>query len=92
MKKIIIALFFLAGTLGFNNVMAQQKPAAKKTTSKMMAKDSAMAKKTGMKKNGTPDMRYKANKGLKTDTTVMHKKRGGTADMRYKENKTKAKK
>ena len=29
MKKIIIALFFLVGTLGFTNVNAQQKPRLK---------------------------------------------------------------
>jgi hypothetical protein len=91
MKKIIVALFFLVGTLGFTNAIAQQKPAAKKSTTKTMAKDSTMAKKSGMKKNGTPDMRFKANKGMKSDS-VVHKKKDGTADMRYKENKSKAKK
>jgi hypothetical protein len=85
MKKIIIALFFLVGILGVTNVNAQQKKPAK--TSTVKAKDSTAAK-TGMKKNGTPDMRYKANKEAKTDTT-MHKKKDGTADKRYKENKDK---
>jgi len=85
MKKIIIALFFLVGILGVTNVNAQQKKPAKTTTVK--AKDSTTAK-AGMKKNGTPDMRYKANKDAKADTTV-HKKKNGTPDMRYKENKDK---
>jgi hypothetical protein len=83
MKKIIIALFFLVSTLGFTNVNAQQK---KPATTTVKAKDST--KTPGMKKNGTPDMRYKANKDAKADTTV-HKKKNGTPDMRYKENKDK---
>ena len=85
MKRIIIALFFLVGIFGSANVNAQQKKPAK--TSTVKAKDSTTAK-TGMKKNGTPDMRYKANKEAKTDTTV-HRKKDGTADKRYKENKDK---
>jgi len=85
MKKIMIALFFLVTTFGFTNVNAQQKKPAK--TSTVKAKDSTTAK-TGMKKNGAPDMRYKANKEAKTDT-IMHKKKDGTADKRYKENKDK---
>jgi hypothetical protein len=35
-----------------------------------------------LKKNGTPDKRYKENK-----TTTVHLKKDGTPDMRYKENK-----
>jgi hypothetical protein len=38
------------------------------------------------KKDGTADMRYKANKNAKKDT-VVHKKKDGTADKRFKENK-----
>ena len=48
MKKIIIALFFLAGILGFTNVNAQQKTPAK--TSTVKAKDSTTTKTPGMKK------------------------------------------
>jgi hypothetical protein len=42
-----------------------------------------------VKKNGTPDMRYKANKAAaKTQTTTTtHLKKNGTPDKRYKENK-----
>lgn len=40
------------------------------------------------KKNGTPDMRYKANKDAATKPAPVHTKKDGTADMRYKENKT----
>ena len=94
MKKIIITLLFIAGTLGFINVDAQTKPAAKKAapTTKMATakgKDSAMAKKSGMKKDGTPDMRMKENKmATKTAPAVAGPtKKDGTPDMRYKANK-----
>ena len=39
---------------------------------------------TGLKKDGTPDKRYKANK---TNTEVVHLKKNGSPDKRYKENK-----
>jgi hypothetical protein len=39
-----------------------------------------------MKKNGTPDMRYKENKQKKVAVTGP-KKKNGTPDMRYKANK-----
>ena len=91
MKKIIIALLFLAGTLGFTNAGAQQKATAKKpATSTAKAKDSALVKKTGMKKDGTPDMRLKANKAAKT-APIGPLKKDSTPDMRYKANKAKAK-
>ena len=66
MKKIMIALVFLFATLGFTNVNAQTKPAAKKTakTTTVKAKETATttttAAKTTLKKDGTADMRYKA--------------------------------
>ncbi|MGI4739448.1 MAG: hypothetical protein ACRYG7_30145 [Janthinobacterium lividum] len=41
---------------------------------------------TKMKADGTPDMRYKANKTTTTHTGPM--KANGTPDMRYKTNKT----
>lgn len=50
-------------------------------------------KKAPTKKDGTADMRYKANKdsAAKAKTTT-HLKKDGTADKRFKENKTPAKK
>jgi hypothetical protein len=42
------------------------------------------------KKNGTPDMRYKANKDAATKPAPVHTKKDGTADMRYKDNKAAA--
>jgi len=94
MKKIIIALLLLAGTFGFTSASAQEKTTAKKpATAKTAtnAKDSMAPGKTGMKKNGTPDMRFKQNKTAKTATAGPLKK-DSTPDMRYKANKAKAKK
>lgn len=52
-----------------------------------MAQPAPSGKKAGpVKKDGTPDKRFKANKA--TDT-VVHKKKDGTADKRFKENKKK---
>jgi hypothetical protein len=42
-----------------------------------------------MKKDGTPDMRYKENKTTKTTTPAGPTKKDGTPDMRYKANKKK---
>ena len=40
-----------------------------------------------VKKNGTPDMRYKSNKQAAKSQTTTHVKKDGTPDKRYKENK-----
>ena len=39
------------------------------------------------KKDGTPDMRYKANKEAKPAPATTHVKKDGTPDKRFKENK-----
>ena len=57
---------------------AQTAPKKRKATSKLKA-------------DGTPDMRYKANKAAKANPAGP-KKKDGTADMRYKANKAAAKK
>ncbi|MEO7048750.1 MAG: hypothetical protein ABI091_25840 [Ferruginibacter sp.] len=44
---------------------------------------------TKMKANGTPDMRYKANKMKAAPVVAGPTKKDGTADMRYKANKVK---
>lgn len=53
-------------------------------------------KKAHTKKDGTADMRYKANKDsaakAKTAPSTTHLKKDGTPDKRFKENKTPAKK
>ncbi len=88
MKKFMLALAFLG--IGLLPLSAQQpsktaapapqKKEVKATKSTTEKKEVAPAKKEGavMKKDGTPDKRYKANKHLKKD---------GTPDKRYKEHK-----
>lgn len=99
MKKIITALLIFIGTFAFMSANAQQKKPAKKSTVTAKAKTSQKkvefkkpetTGKTMMKKNGTPDMRYKANKEAAKKSAGPLKK-NGTPDMRYKANKEKAK-
>ena len=51
----------------------------------------SVAKKTTaaapVKKDGTPDMRYKANQNAAKTAAPQHMKKDGTHDKRYKENK-----
>lgn len=77
MKKLLLALSLFLGTASF--VSAQTKPAKPATTKS--AKETAM--KPMMKKDGTPDKRFKENKAK----AEAPKKKDGTPDMRYKENK-----
>lgn len=76
MKKLmlLIAAIIMMNTGNVFAQSAQQAPAATQT---------APAAKH-MKKDGTPDMRYKENKSSTT-----HTKKDGTPDKRYKENKMK---
>ncbi|WP_447641528.1 MULTISPECIES: hypothetical protein [Chitinophagaceae] len=53
------------------------------------AQQSTKAKTEHVKKDGTPDKRFKENKSA---TKTKHLKKDGTADKRFKENKTSAKK
>lgn len=92
MKKIICVL--LAMTMAFSGVFAQdaakkQKPAAKKTEAAPAA-DKSADKGAKMKKDGTPDKRYKENKEAKPAAGPM--KKDGTPDLRYKANKDASKK
>jgi hypothetical protein len=70
MKRIILAFAFI---LAFSGLIYAQTSPAKTTT-------------THVKKDGTPDKRFKENKdGGKPATT--HLKKDGTPDKRFKENK-----
>jgi hypothetical protein len=99
MKKIMIAAAIFMG-IG-STVFAQQPaaaaaPAAKmhkvtKTTHATKMAPARAAKGAPVKADGTPDMRYKANKAAKAASVAGPKKKDGTADMRYKANKVKAK-
>ncbi|WP_047443123.1 hypothetical protein [Chryseobacterium sp. JAH] len=81
MKKFITAMSIV---LGLGLVNAQQavpatKTTAQKTTKTVKTIKPEAAKPTAkLKKDGTPDRRYKENQKLKKD---------GTPDRRYKENK-----
>ena len=89
MKKIITLFSLLVFT--FSSVVVSAQTDKKTATKKAETKQETPAKKEEsgpkLKKDGTPDMRYKENKeaAKKTGPT----KKDGTPDMRYKENKTK---
>jgi hypothetical protein len=87
MKKVIMIVCLMLACTTFS--IAQTTP-AKKDVAKKEVKATTPAKKSDVatKKDGTPDMRYKANK-VAADTTK-HMKKNGTPDKRYKENKTKS--
>lgn len=79
MKKLIAILLF---TFGIGLTTAQTATTAKISTEKKAeqkkAKKNVNSSSTKLKKDGTPDKRYKVNKKLKKD---------GTPDRRYKVNK-----
>lgn len=79
MKKLVIILLVV---LGCATSFAQSGAVAKKQAAQKEVKQEA----TKMKKDGTPDMRYKENKDAARKETV-HLKKDGTPDKRYKENK-----
>ena len=85
MKKILVVLclLFACTGIGFAQTTPAKKDVAKKETKKAPAKETAAV--GPVKKDGTPDMRYKKNQAA-TDTTK-HKKKDGTPDKRFKENK-----
>jgi hypothetical protein len=79
MKRIILAFAFLLalGSYSFAQTTPAKTP-AKTTTTAPGPK----------KKDGTPDMRYKANKDAAKTPATTHLKKDGTPDKRFKENKT----
>jgi hypothetical protein len=58
------------------------------TTKRTTTTQSGMMGSTKMKTDGTPDMRYKTSKAMKSTTKTGPTKADGTPDMRYKTNKT----
>ena len=96
MKKIILVASLMFAFAGFT--IAQTTPASTTKKTGTSAKTTATTAKTTTtaagptKKDGTADMRYKANKdAAKAQTTTTHVKKDGTPDKRYKENKTPSK-
>jgi hypothetical protein len=97
MKKLflIASLFMTLTGMTYAQTTAPKKAKDAKTTTAAVkpaatttAKPATAAGPT--KKDGTPDMRYKANKDA-AKTPPQHLKKDGTPDMRYKENKEAAK-
>jgi hypothetical protein len=99
MKKLLIAFCMLLGfatasiaqatmtaapptALSKAKAAKKAKPAASATAAKAPATAATAA--GSLKKDGTPDMRYKANKKAKTAGPL---KKDGTPDMRYDANK-----
>lgn len=88
MKKFLMAA--AAALVLFTGAMAQKKPTPAPAPAQQTTKEKVTTKKAPLtKKDGTKDMRFKANK-QGADTTkaaIVHKKKDGTADKRFKENK-----
>lgn len=103
MKKLLIATFMMLGFAGIITAQtAAKKPAAttKPAALKVADKPATSAKvvkmdkpkpvaATGLKADGTPDMRLKENKAKAAPVVAGPTKKDGTADMRYKANKKK---
>ena len=70
MKKIIIAIALMFGSVGL--LHAQTSSTVTKETKKEKKDKSSSTQSNGLKKDGTPDMRLKANKTkVQTTTTVV---------------------
>jgi hypothetical protein len=88
MKKLIVIIVLFFSCLGIS--FSQQVPVKKTKTVNTPAKTVVNKKAPLTKKDGTADMRFKANKEkAKTKTVTGPTKKDGTADMRYKANKKK---
>jgi hypothetical protein len=91
MKKLLLALtaILCMATVSFS----QAKKSDKTKPATAAGKPAPAAKPApGLKKDGTPDMRLKANKDAAAAKPAGPLKKDGTPDMRYKANKTAAKK
>lgn len=82
MKKLLLAVLMMTAVSTFSFAQTK-KPAEKKAPATETAKKATPAKTDAsgavLKKDGTPDKRYKSKKE--------HMKKDGTPDKRYKENK-----
>ncbi len=84
MKKIALIVNLLLILTGMS--FAQTTPATSKPKTQTVKTATPAAGPT--KKDGTPDMRYKANKDAAKNVQTTHLKKDGTPDKRFKENKT----
>ena len=90
MNRIIAML--LAVMLMTGTAFAQKKGSTKATPAVEKADKKDAAKGAKVKKDGTPDMRYKDNKAKPADKPAGPLKKDGTPDMRHKSNKDATKK
>lgn len=95
MKKLLIAICMMLSFAGLATAQSTA-PATKTTTTTAkpgkvvkMNKTTKSAAGTGLKADGTPDMRLKENKTKAAAPVAGPTKKDGTPDMRYKSNKTK---
>ncbi len=89
MKKIVIIASLLLAFAGISFAQTTPATAKKPKTAKTATAKPAATTTTAAgpaKKDGTPDMRYKANKDA-AKTPPAHLKADGTPDKRFKENK-----
>ncbi|WP_298739471.1 hypothetical protein [uncultured Chitinophaga sp.] len=85
MKRLLTGILILLISASISMVQAQEK---KRSAGKKNRTEQTTAANKPLKKDGTPDKRYKVNK-----TTIKGPvKKDGTPDMRYKSNKDAAKK
>lgn len=90
MKKIFLLLTIMLAFAGFSFSQTTPKSTTAKKTTTTTATPATTTTAGPKKKDGTADMRYKANKdAAKAQPAPTHVKKDGTADKRYKENKTK---
>ena len=96
MKKLLIAFCMMLSFAGI--ATAQSAAPATKTTSTTATKPGKVVKMnkssnkvaaSGLKADGTPDMRLKENKVKAVAPVTGPTKKDGSADMRYKSNKAK---
>lgn len=80
MKKLFLIVFLAAGLMFSGH--AQTKKSG-------TAQSKSVPSKQVKKSDGTPDMRYKANKEAAKKKAQGHVKKDGTPDKRYKENRKK---
>ena len=90
MKKVVLLFAVLLGLqLSFTSVYAQNKKVEKKNEQGMKKEDKkeakAESKNPKLKKDGTPDMRYKENQEAAKAQPPL--KKDGTPDKRFQQNK-----
>jgi hypothetical protein len=87
MKKLLLALTAFVVMTSMTFAQKKEAPKAKTEKAAPAAKPAAAPAAGPTKKDGTPDKRYKENKGAPTTAPAGPTKKDGTPDMRYKANK-----